>query len=88
MKGKSKPCMCKKNMQTSHRNAQTGFTPLKCGNETTYYFSDININEQKLNVFIYQNILLLLIMLIYFYTHMAVFPDKPGIKIIYIFLVL
>lgn len=40
-------------MQTSHRNAQTGFT----------------------------NILLLLVMLIYFYIHMAVFPDIPGIKI-------
>lgn len=53
MKGKSKPCMCEKNMQTSHRNAQNGFT----------------------------NILLLLVMLIYFYTHMAVFPDIPGIKI-------
>lgn len=53
-----------------------------CGNETTYYFSDINMNEQKLNnVFIQQNILLLLVMLIYFYIHMAVFPNIPYIKI-------
>lgn len=45
------------------------------------------MSEQKLNnVFIQQNILLLLVMLIYLYMHIAVFLDIPGIKIRFFFL--
>lgn len=47
------------------------------------------MSEQKLNnVFIQQNILLLLVMLIYLYMHIAVFLDIPGIKIRFFFCII